>query len=80
MKYNAGKLPVLLVVLFFIKYETVSHQIFQQLRQIEWLHQQEQFPNKNIFIKMVSVISNNLQSMYFIVLKRVCVSSLYMGQ
>ena len=30
----------------------------------------EQFPNKSVFIKTVSVTSNNLQSMFFIVLRR----------
>ena len=32
----------------------------------------EQFPNKSVFIKTVSVTSSNLQSMFFIVLRRVC--------
>ena len=40
----------------------------------------EQFPNKSIFIKTVSVTSSYLQSMFFIVLRRVCTLSLYMGQ
>ena len=40
----------------------------------------EQFPNKSVFIKTVSVTSVNLQSMFFIVLRRLCLSSLYMGQ
>ena len=35
----------------------------------------EQFPNKSGFIKTVSVTSSNLQSMFFIVLRRVCFSS-----
>ena len=30
----------------------------------------EQFPDKSVFIKTVSVTSSNLQSMFFIVLKR----------
>ena len=30
----------------------------------------EQFPSKSVFIKMVSVKSSNLQSMLFIVLRR----------
>ena len=32
----------------------------------------EQLPNKSAFIKAVSVTSSNLQSMFFIVLRRVC--------
>ena len=40
----------------------------------------EQFPNKGVFIKTASVTSSNLQSMFFTVLRRVCLSSLYMGQ
>ena len=37
-----------------------------------------QFPNKSVFIKTISVTSSNLQSMFFIVLRRVCLSSLHM--
>ena len=40
----------------------------------------EQFPNKSVFIKTVSVLSSNLQSMFFIVLRRVCLSSLHTAQ
>ena len=40
----------------------------------------DQFPNKSVFIKIVSVTSSNLQSMFFIVFRRVSLSSLYMRQ
>ena len=36
----------------------------------------EQFPNKSVFIKRF-FSSNNLQLMFFIMLRRVCLSSLY---
>ena len=39
----------------------------------------EQFPNKSVFIITVLVTSSNLQSMFFVVPGRVCLSSLYMG-
>ena len=40
----------------------------------------EKFPNKSVLIKTVSATSSNLQVMLSIVLMRVCLSSLYMGQ
>ena len=35
---------------------------------------------KSVFMKTVSVTSRDLQSMFFMVLRRVCFSSRYMGQ
>ena len=40
----------------------------------------EQFPDKSVSIKTVSVTSSNLQPIFLIVLRRVCLLSLYMGQ
>ena len=40
----------------------------------------EQFPNKSVFIKTASVTSSNLQPMFFIVLRRVCLCVLCMRQ
>ena len=40
----------------------------------------EQFPNESVFIETVSVTSSNLQSMFLIMLRRVCLLSLCMRQ
>ena len=40
----------------------------------------EQFPDKSVYIKTVSVTSSNLQPIFFIVLRKVCLLSLSMGQ
>ena len=40
----------------------------------------KQFPNQSVFIKTVSIKSSDIRSMFLIVLRRVCLSSLYMGQ
>ena len=39
----------------------------------------EQFPNQSVFNKTVSFTFSNVQSMFFILLSRVCFSSLYLG-
>ena len=38
----------------------------------------EEFPNKTVFLKTVSVKSSNLQSMFFIMFRRVCLSLLWL--
>ena len=40
----------------------------------------KQCPNQSVFIKTVSITSSDLRSMLLLVLRRVSLSSLYMGQ
>ena len=40
----------------------------------------EKIPNKSIFIKTDSATSSNLRLIFFIVFRKVCLPSLYMGQ